>query len=516
MQPEYRQPVADYVRYHADQHPDSLALVDGGMSVNWATLHERTSRVANGLIALGCRHGERIGYLGVTAWPFVEVLLGTLKAGMTYTGLNWRLTAVELEYVLRDSAVRVIFCDSGLMPMLQSLQGKVDTLEQVIASDPDGFADWRNGHGTTDPLLAHADEDTIFHLYTSGTTGFPKGVCLSNHSMSEQRRAEDQFGDWFVHSVPQEVVINATPNFHVGGLGWLLIGLFRGAKTLLMQAPEPGHFLDLIERERVTHLFAVPVTLSLMLEEQKKKPRDLSSLKVIHYGASAMAPALLREAIGILGCEFVQYYGMTESNGIVTVLPPDEHRLDKPERLSSVGKAIPGTELQIRDAVGRPLPPGRNGEIWIRSPTIMKGYWNLPEATAEVLEDGWYRSGDGGRLDEEGFLYMGDRIRDMIVSGGENIYPTEVENALMEHPAIAEVAVIGVPHEKWGEAARAFVVLADGVKASPERLIAFLRDRLAGFKIPREFEFVEELPRTASGKVKKFELRERATRYQRK
>jgi acyl-CoA synthetase (AMP-forming)/AMP-acid ligase II len=508
MQPAYQSPVADYVRYHAEHRPHEGAIVDAGETVSYAALNRRSSQVANALISLGCRPGDRIGYLGVTSGPFVEVFLGAIKANMAYTGLNWRLTEPELEYILRDSGARVVFCDKALEPMMQRLWQKVDSLEAVLPADPESFTVWRSRHEVRDPLLAHSGEDTIFHLYTSGTTGFPKGVCLSNFCMSEQRKAEDQFGDWFPRSDPQEVIINATPNFHVGGLGWLLISLFRGAKVLLMPAPDPDRFLDLIEKQAVTHLFAVPVTLGMMLEAQKIQPRDLSSLKVIHYGAAAMAPALLRESIEILGCEFVQYYGMTESNGIVTVLAPCEHRLDRPERLTSVGRAIPGTELQIRDPGGQILPPGENGEIWIKSTTIMKGYWKLPEATAEVLVDGWYRTGDGGRLDEEGFLYMGDRIRDMIVSGGENIYPSEVENALIEHPGVADVAVIGVPHEKWGEAAKGFVVLAEGMEASPEDLISFLRDRLAGYKIPRIYKFIRELPRTASGKVKKFELRD--------
>jgi acyl-CoA synthetase (AMP-forming)/AMP-acid ligase II len=507
MQPEYRKPVADYVRFHAEHRPNDLAIADRGEEVTFSELDRRSNQVANALISLSCSPGDRIGFLGVTSAPFVEVFFGALKVNMAYTGLNWRLTEVELEYILRDSGVRVVFCDKALEPMMQGLKQRVDTLEAVLPADPAGFAAWRSGHDVRNPQLTHSDEDTIFHLYTSGTTGFPKGVCLTNHCMGEQRKAEDQFGEWFVRSDIQEVIINATPNFHVGGLGWLLISLFRGAKVLLMPAPEPDRFLDLIEKESVTHLFAVPVTLGLMLEEQKRQPRDLSSLKVIHYGAAAIAPALLREAIEILGCEFVQYYGMTESNGIVTVLAPGEHRLDRPERLNSVGRAIPGTELQIRDELGNVLPPGANGEVWIHSPTIMKGYWKLPEATARVLENGWYRSGDGGRLDEEGFLYLGDRIRDMIISGGENIYPSEIENALFEHPAVSDAAVIGVPHQKWGEAAKAAVVLADGQEASPEELISFLRGRLAGYKIPRIYEFIPELPRTASGKVKKFQLR---------
>jgi len=500
-------PVADYVRFFGANAPDTTALVDGELECSYRELDLHSNQVANGIIALGCNPGDRVGFLGVNSAAYVEVYFGATKANATYVGLNWRLAPVELEYILNDAGVRIVFCDPELLAMTESLKDSVPGLKHVISAEAPVFTEWRDRFPGTDPGLPHAPADLVVQFYTSGTTGKPKGVCLSNACMSEHRRVEGLLGDWYIQGDPQEVIINAMPNFHVSGLGWLLMGIFHGARIVLMPAPDPGRFLDLIEEQKVTHLFAVPVVLGQMLEEQKKQARDLSSLKVLHYGAAPIPPAMLREAIEILGCGFCQYYGMTEANGAVTVLSPEEHDLQNPERLKSVGRAFPGTQIKIIDAEGRELPTGTDGEICIKSDYMMEAYWNRPEATAEVLVDGWYRSGDGGRMDAEGFIFLGDRIKDMVISGGENIYPTEVENALYEHPAVAEVAVVGVPDEKWGEAVKGVVVLAEGKTATPEELIRFLRDRLAGYKIPRQYAFVDALPRTASGKIKKFELR---------
>ncbi|MEQ8690997.1 MAG: long-chain-fatty-acid--CoA ligase, partial [Pseudomonadales bacterium] len=468
----------------------------------------RSNQVARALAAAGCAPGDRIAFIGVNSGSYVETFFGANKAKVTYVGVNWRLAPAELEFILNDAEVKLVVADPDFIPVLEELRARIPSLQYIVNADREAFSQWHDTQTSADPGMAHDVDDAILQFYTSGTTGNPKGVIITNRAMSEHRRSEDQFGDWYLQSDPRETSINAMPNFHIGGLGWLLIGIFRGAKVILMPAPEPGAFLDYIESERVSHLFVVPVILQMMLEEQKKRTRDISSLKVIHYGASAIAPALLREALEVMNVGFCQYYGMTETNGVISFLPPDCHDLGQPERLKSCGRAVPGTDIKICDEHGNELPRGESGEIWARSEGLMQGYWNRPQATAHAFVDGWYKSGDGARMDKDGFLYMADRIKDMVVSGGENIYPSEVENALAEHAAVMECAVIGVPDEKWGEALRAFVVCREGKTLSSEELIEHLRPLLAGYKIPRQYRFVSELPRTASGKIQKFKLRD--------
>ncbi len=507
MTPDYEQPVADYPRFHAARTPDDVAYIDRGAICTYAQLDKRSNQVANGIIGAGCRPGDRLAYLGINSGAYVETFFAANKAKVVYVGVNWRLTPVELDYILNDAGVKLIFCDAQFMPMLETLREKVPSIERIINVDALAFAEWRGGFSAEDPQNEHAPQDTILQVYTSGTTGKPKGVVITNAAMSEQRRSEDGYGDWYIRSDEKETIINALPNSHIAGPGWLLVGIFRGAKLILMAAPDPGEFLDLIENERVTHLLAVPVVLQMMLEQQIEKPRDLSSLKIYHYGASPIAPALLKQAIEVVQCGFCQLYGMTETTGTMTVMGPEFHDINKPERLKSCGRAVPGVQIKICDPDGNELPTGDSGEIWLKTGAVMKEYWNKPEATAEAIVDGWYRTGDGGHLDDEGFLYVTDRIKDMIISGGENVYSTEVENALYEHPAVAETAVVGVPDEKWGEKIKGVVVFAKDQTATEEELIAFLRERLAGYKIPRLYEFIDALPRTASGKVQKFKLR---------
>ena len=509
MQPDYQQPLADYTRFYREHSAQATALLDGDKSCSYGELDARSNQVANGLIAEGCQPGDRIGFLGVNSIPYAEVVFGAAKAKVVYVGLNWRLAAAELDYILNDAGVQIVFCDAQFAEMLAGLQSQIPSLKKIVSVDSADYGNWREGFTDTDPALQHSPDDAIIQFYTSGTTGKPKGVVISNAAMSEHRRSEGQFGDWYLQSEPREVSINAMPNFHIGGLGWLLIGLYRGAKVILMPAPDPVAFLDLVEREKATHLFAVPVILGMMLAEQKNRARDLSSLKVFHYGASPIPPAMLKEALAVMDCGFCQYYGMTEANGVVSMLPPADHDLARPDILKSCGRAIPGTEIKICDAEGNTLPANQTGEVWVRTIALMKEYWNRPEATAEAFAGEWYKTGDGARMDENGYLFMTDRIKDLVITGGENVYPTEVENALFEHAAIGEVAVIGVPDDKWGEALVACIVQAENCEqASDEELIAFLRERLAGYKIPRHYRYIDAIPRTPSGKVQKFKLRD--------
>ena len=344
-------------------------------------------------------------------------------------------------------------------------------------------------------------------LYSSGTTGRPKGVMLTNENFFALLPTGIQLWDFTSDSVN----LVAMPLFHIGGSGWATIGQVVGAKSVILRE------LDLTELVRLfggglTHAFVVPAVLQFLLMVPEAATVDYSQLKMIAYGASPISDEVLAGSIKLFGCDFWQVYGLTETTGAITLLPPEDHDLAGPNthRLRSCGKPGPGVEIRIidletgRDAAG----PNVVGEIWIRSPQVMKGYWNNEAATREAIDDdGWFKSGDVGYLDADGYLYIHDRVKDMIVSGGENVYPAEVENVLMAHPAIADIAVIGVPDEKWGETAKAVVVVAAGAELSAQDVIDYARANLAKFKCPTSVDFVEALPRNPSGKILKKDLR---------
>ena len=511
MQPSYHQPVADHVRYFASTTLEHIAYVDGDETVCFRQLDQRSNQVANGLIDFEGQEITRLAYIGKNSGTYIEVLLGALKARAIYIGVNWRLSPGELDFVFTDSAANLIVYDPELPADTIAAVERQAAFKNKSLLSTEMFTDWRDAQSESDPAFAHQPDDIILQFYTSGTTGTPKGVEISNQSMSRARQAEDQFGEWYFKNpeknggVP-DVTINAMPNFHVGGVGWVLVGLFRGATTIVLRQPDADAFLAAIERYRATHLWTVPSVLEEMIELQQSEARDLSSLKTLHYGGAPISPDLLKKAQTVLPCQFCQTYGMTEA-GALTYLPPEDHDLNNPTRLTSCGKAYPGTKLEIRDFEGNPLSANADGEIYAKTPSLMSGYWRREEAFHQVVQDGWYRTGDGGHLDEDGYLYLGDRITDMIVSGGENIYPAEVEHALALHPDIQEAAVVGVNDRKWGETPFAFIVTRADSSPETTGLIEFLRDHLAGYKIPRHYRSIDQLPRNASGKVLKYQLR---------
>jgi fatty-acyl-CoA synthase len=305
-----------------------------------------------------------------------------------------------------------------------------------------------------------------------------------------------------------DVSLVAMPVFHIGGSGWGVLGLYHGAKGVIAREFDPTKVLDFFEKSGITKLFMVPAAMQFVVRQPRAREVDFSRLKYMLYGASPIPAALLKECIEVFKCGFVQMYGMTETTGTIVALPPEDH-VEGLDRMRSAGKALPGVELAILDADGNRLPSGEVGEIATRSGSNMAGYWNLPEATAKTLDkDNWLRTGDAGYLDKDGYLYIHDRIKDMIISGGENIYPAEVESAICDHPDVAEVAVVGVPDDRWGEAVKAIVVMKPGKKATSADIIGFTRQRIAGFKTPKSVDFIEALPRNASGKILRRHLRD--------
>jgi acyl-CoA synthetase (AMP-forming)/AMP-acid ligase II len=346
-------------------------------------------------------------------------------------------------------------------------------------------------------------DDDVLQLYTSGTTGLPKGVRLSNANYSAFLDLRNRVEGFDYRA--EDTVLILMPMFHVAGTNISFSGLAAGGRLVLQAEFQPPAVLQALEAERVNHVFLAPVMINTLLQTPGVETTDFSQLRTVSYGASPISEAVLARATEVFGCGFIQFYGMTETTGAGTTLAPGEHRGDL---LRSCGRPWVSLETRIADEQGHALPPGEIGEIEIRGPIVMAGYWNRPEATAETIRpDGWLRTGDAGYMNEEGFIFVHDRVKDMIVSGGENVYPAEVENAILGCPGVADAAVIGVPDERWGEAVKAVVVPKPGERPDPAAIIAWARERIAGYKAPKSVDFIDALPRNPSGKVLRRELR---------
>jgi len=509
--------LADVPRHHAKTRPDAVALIDGERVTTYRTFDERCSRVANGLLALGVKPGQRIAAMDQNSDRYFEILFGAAKIGAVLVSVNWRLAPPEIAYILNDARAEIIFIGEQFAGLLDSARGELKLLKHVIVMDGaakgwPGYEAWLAKQSSVDPGYRGSAKDTVVQMYTSGTTGHPKGVELSHfaHYAHERNRAADPddphmaWNDW----TNSDTSLVTMPTFHVSGTCWGIVGLYNGARSIILRQFDPAEVLSVIETERVTKLVLVPAAIQQLLLHPNCKKTDFSSIAYLLYGASPIPADLLREAVSVFRCGFIQLYGMTETTGAVTYLPADDHDLNGNKRMRSAGKAFTGVTIEIRDAEGHTLSTGDEGEIWIHSQSCMNGYWNLPEATAATMTgNNWVRTGDAGLMDEDGYVYVRDRVKDMIVSGGENIYPAEVESAMYGHPAIAEVAVIAVPDEKWGEAVKAIVVLKGGAEADTKSILDFTRERIAGYKVPKTIDFVDALPKNGTGKVLKRELR---------
>lgn len=493
--------LAGMLRDHAEERPDRIAFGDGTISRTFGELDERSTRVAAALRAAGVGSGDRVALLMKNDVRFFELLFGASKADAIAVGLNWRLKTRELAAILADATPTVTVVDDenvGLLP-------ETDTGRVVVLGDE--YEEWLTAAPAETPIGTSTDSPVVI-LYSSGTTGRPKGIVLTNRNISNLRQMA---GELF-HMHPEGVHLVASPLFHVGGMLTGLTMTALGGRTVLVKDATPALLLDLIEREHVTNAFFVPAVIQRLTELTEQGGHDLSSLETIAYGAAPMTETLLRRAITALGCGFVGCYGMTETAGTVLALPPAAHVFEGPDSrlLRSVGRPLSWAEVEVRDLrTGEPVPDGTIGEIWVRSEGNTGGYFKQPGTSADALRPGgWLRTGDGALRDTDGYFYLQDRIKDMIISGGENVYPAEVENVLAEHPAVADVAVIGVPHGKWGETVKAVVVLRNDVAVPEADLIAFTRQRLAHYKCPTSIVVVDALPRSATDKVLKNVLRE--------
>jgi fatty-acyl-CoA synthase len=481
--------------------PNRTALEHEGSPVTYARLHQRVCKLANALRSLGVRFGDRVAYLGPNHPSYVESLVACGMLGAVFVPINWRLTASEIEYVLADSGATTLL----FAPTQATLVHELDAVPQRIA-----LANPTDGEHDYEALIANTAETVIDEtvpldatcliMYTSGSTGKPKGAVLTHGNLtwnSINVLVETDFaGD--------EVGLVVAPLFHIAALGMVTLPmLLKGASVVLQSAFDPAAVLDLVERRGVTVMFGVPTMYQAMAAHPRFDDTDLSSVRTLLCGGSAV-PKDLIQRYSDRGLTFVQGYGMTETS-------PGALLVDREHVTSKLGSAgVPSffTDVQVVHEDMTPVKPGEKGEVVISGPNVMRGYWGKPEATAEVLRDGWFHSGDVATVDEDGYSFIVDRLKDVIISGGENIYPAEVEQALYGHPDVQLCAVIGVPHEKWGEVGKAVVVLADGARGDESELLAFLEPRLARYKLPTSIVFTDALPTTGSGKLLKSQIRQ--------
>lgn len=512
--PSPLQTLADVARRQAEERASAIAFRFEGEETSFAAFEAGARRAAQALLALGVRPGERVAYLGKNSPRYFQALIAASKVGAVMTPVNWRLAKPEIAYILQDAGARVLFVGSEFAALASTLLGELPEQRQLIAleSAAEGALEYAALLAACPEQDVHTPvgwEDPVLQLYTSGTTGRPKGAVLANRALLAMRERDTQGAapDWSRWSA-QDVSLVAMPCFHIGGTGWGLTGLYHGALGVVMREFDPLQVLDFIEQHRISKIFMAPAAMQIVVDQPKAASVDYSPLKYMLYGASPIPLDLLKKCMEVFRCGFVQMYGMTETGGAIVALAPEDHDPGGNERMRSAGKPLEGVEIAILDEAGARLPPRQVGEIATRSPGNMSGYWNLPEATANTLDcEGWLRTGDAGYQDEDGYVYVHDRVKDMIISGGENIYPAEVENAVFGHPAVADVAVIGVPDQKWGEAVKACVVLNPGAQASEAELIDWARQRIAGYKCPKSVDFVAALPRNPSGKILRRELR---------
>ncbi len=500
--------MTDAVAHWAAVQPDTEALTYGQVRWTWAQWHDRIRRVAGGLAALGLEHGGRVAFLDKNNPACLEVSLGAGLLGAANAVINWRLAAGELDYVINDSGASVLFTGADLLPAVQAIRDRLPRVTEVIVvgGPDDEYEPFLAGAHPADRSREVTEEDLWLVMYSSGTTGQPKGVMLSHRNIV----AHTQNVVPAAPMIPGDRNLVAMPLFHVGGTCYALFGVYAGTPSTFTREPDPASLLAAFAAG-ATHTFLVPAVVSALLAAGETAIAALSGLKYLLYGAAPMSLPVLRRALAAMpGLNFVQVYGQTEMAGVISALSPQAHRdASRPDRLVSAGIALPGMDVRVVDpATGQNAAVGQPGEFWFRSAQRMIGYLNRPEDTAQAItDDGWLRSGDIGHIDDGGFLFISDRVKDVIITGGENVYSPEVEQAVAEHPAVAEVAVIGIPDDHWGETVKAMVVLRPGQQTTEQEIIEFTRERLAHYKCPRTIEVIDALPRNPSGKVLKRTLR---------
>ena len=502
----------EYVEQHAQQRPSERAVscTQSGNVLTWSEFEQAATNFAGALIASGVRTGDRIALLDHNTVDFVVAFVGIVRAGAIAVPLNWRLAAAELHTIVESASPRMVLTSASLRALAH--EAVENSAVQIMEFGSSDYAVWReSGQNIEVPPSSTEEELPVCIMYTSGSTGQPKGVVFPNSSFSVVLPGvvEDE------EIAADSVLLQALPLFHIGGLAWLISAIIPGAEAVLLPAAAPAAILGAVEAFGVTHLCVVSTLLGLLLEEYRRNPTTTSTLKMIQCGGSTIPDAHLREAARIFNAPLVTLYGLSEAGGLVAnqILTPEMINAGLEEwRLMTAGTAVRGMEITIRDIVtGEVLPPNTDGEIVTRTDAGMLGYWEADDKTAEVLsEDGWLRTGDIGRLDENGYLFIKSRLKDLIISGGENIYPAEIEGVLAQHPSVASVAVVGAPHSKWGESPVAFVTLHEGEDLSEAEATEWCLAHLASYKKPQAVQLVDELPQLGAGKIDRSALRRSA------
>jgi acyl-CoA synthetase (AMP-forming)/AMP-acid ligase II len=506
--------VADIVRYWAIHRPAKTALTEGAVSRTYAQLDETSNRIANRLLERGIARGSPIGFVGRNAIETFEVWFGAAKAGCALAAFNWRCSVEELIATLEDSRSPLVFVGTEFLETMKAVQARCRPSFEIVALDPcsqavGDLAGWSRDAPAADPKLTFAGGDIVLLSYTSGTTGQPKGVMASQEAFafSFLCGALEPAMAWR----DDDVMLMSMPNFHLAGSWVSMAALYNGAALSILPAFDPAAFLDALRRDRPTIAPLVPAAIQLLMNWPNVGPDDFDSLRTVMYFGSPISPDTARRAIEVFGCQFHQFYGATEA-WFLTILRHDQHVGDNPLRLASCGLPLPLVSVRIADGAGAEVEPGTIGEVLVRTPMSFTGYRNRPQATAEALRDGWYHTGDLARRDEDGFIYLVDRAKDMIISGGENIYSTEVERALQKLAGVRSCAVVGLPDEKWGERVVAAIIRDPAVELSSEAVIAHCRSLIARYKAPKQVEFLDSFPVTPTGKVRKGTLREQLGR----
>ncbi len=501
--------LADISRRNAAERPNKTALIAGERSWTFAEMEEESCRVAHALQGAGVGKANRVAFLDRNVPEYFPILFGGAKMNSVSVAVNWRLAPPEMEFIINNAEALVLFVGDEFLDHLAKIELTTVTTVVVMGDPGDTgyvtYSDWIASQPADDVSVPIAGDDTCYQLYTSGTTGLPKGVELTNDNFACTMTIGQE--SWAFHE--DSVNLVAMPLFHIAGSGWGLAGMVSGGTTVMTREVNPMEIIELIPSQGLTHALLVPAVLQFILSVPGASDADFSSMEMVVYGASPITEAVLVGSMGLFKCEFAQAYGLTETTGGVVQLDPEDHDPsgDKGHLLRAAGKPWGDVELRIVDSATLEDVPGDGdvGEVWVKSKQNMKGYWRNEKATADAFVGEWFRTGDAGYM-QDGYLFIHDRVKDMIVSGGENIYPAEIENALMRHEGIADAAVIGVPSEQWGESVMAVITRSDE-SLTEEAIVAFCRENLAGYKCPREITWMETIPRNPSGKILKTELR---------